>query len=148
MDPTRNTIEDDENNFPTKIKNKTYNCFTTIINAPEKGITYTDQTGAFPYQSSRGNKYIFICYNYDANAILCEPLKNRTGETISKAWTTCFNRLTKNGHNTELFILDNEISPEVKSAMDKAQVNYQLVPPGIHRRNAAERAIQTFKNHF
>ena len=25
---------------------------------------------------------------------------------------------------------------------------YQLVPPHIHRRNAAERAIQTFKNHF
>ena len=25
---------------------------------------------------------------------------------------------------------------------------YQLVPPGMHRRNAAERCIQTFKNHF
>jgi hypothetical protein len=23
-----------------------------------------------------------------------------------------------------------------------------LPPPGIHRRNAAERAIRTFKNHF
>ena len=113
-----------------------------------KGITYTDQTGAFPYQSSRGNKYIFICYDYDANAILCAPLKNRNGETIAKAWTTCFNRLTKNGHKTDSCILDNEMSPEVKSAMDKAEVNYQKVPPGIHRRNAAERAIQTFKNHL
>jgi hypothetical protein len=27
-------------------------------------------------------------------------------------------------------------------------VDYQLVPPGIHHRNAAERAICTFKNHF
>ena len=25
---------------------------------------------------------------------------------------------------------------------------YQLVPPGCHCRNAAERAIRTFKNHF
>ena len=27
-------------------------------------------------------------------------------------------------------------------------IDYQLVPPGVHRRNAAERAIRTFKNHF
>ena len=28
------------------------------------------------------------------------------------------------------------------------KVNYQLVPPHTHRKNAAERAIHTFKNHF
>jgi hypothetical protein len=27
-------------------------------------------------------------------------------------------------------------------------VEFQLVPPHCHRRNAAERAIQTFKEHF
>jgi hypothetical protein len=27
-------------------------------------------------------------------------------------------------------------------------VDFQLVPPGIYWRNAAERAIRTFKNHF
>ena len=27
-------------------------------------------------------------------------------------------------------------------------MEYQLVPPHIHRRNASERAIRTFKNHF
>ena len=27
-------------------------------------------------------------------------------------------------------------------------INYKLVPPGSHRRNCAERAIQTFKKHF
>ena len=32
--------------------------------------------------------------------------------------------------------------------MTSQNVSYQLVPPGIHRRNAAERAIRTFKNHF
>ena len=30
----------------------------------------------------------------------------------------------------------------------KYDIKYQLVPPHIHRRNAAERAIRTFKNHF
>ena len=28
------------------------------------------------------------------------------------------------------------------------KTNKELVPPGVHRRNAAERAIRTFQNHF
>ena len=36
----------------------------------------------------------------------------------------------------------------MKQAFDAAQVKYQLVPPHLHRRNAAERAIRTFKNHL
>ena len=32
--------------------------------------------------------------------------------------------------------------------MDDIQVYYHLVIPGIHRRNAAERAIRIFKKHF
>jgi hypothetical protein len=27
-------------------------------------------------------------------------------------------------------------------------IDYQLVPPGLHQQDAAERAIHTFKNHF
>ena len=91
---------------------------------------------------------MFICYNYDANAILCEPIKSRSGENIASAWNKCHSRLTKNGHKTNLYILDNEISSNVKDAMETHEVDYQKVPPGIHRRNAAEKAIQTFKNHL
>jgi hypothetical protein len=32
--------------------------------------------------------------------------------------------------------------------MHANDVDFQLVPPGIHRGNAAERAIRTFKNHL
>jgi hypothetical protein len=32
--------------------------------------------------------------------------------------------------------------------MTDSNIDYQLVPPGVHRRNAAERAICTFKNHL
>ena len=31
--------------------------------------------------------------------------------------------------------------------MDQEHVEFQLVPPGVHQHNAAERAICTFKNH-
>ena len=30
----------------------------------------------------------------------------------------------------------------------ETDIDCQIVPPGVHRRNAAERAIRTFKNHF
>ena len=32
--------------------------------------------------------------------------------------------------------------------MEDDGVDFQLVPPRVHRRNAAERAIRTFKNYF
>ena len=32
--------------------------------------------------------------------------------------------------------------------MKTMEIKYQLVPPGNHRENNAERAILTFKNHF
>ena len=35
-----------------------------------------------------------------------------------------------------------------KDKRDERQVDWQLVPPGMHRRNAEERAILTFKKHF
>ena len=43
---------------------------------------------------------------------------------------------------------DNECSQELKTALDKEFITYQLVPPHIHRDNNTEREIQTFKNHF
>jgi hypothetical protein len=32
--------------------------------------------------------------------------------------------------------------------MSSVDVDFQLVPPNIHRRNAAEIVIRTFRNHF
>jgi hypothetical protein len=43
---------------------------------------------------------------------------------------------------------DNEASLDLRNYLIKQGITYQLAPPHIHRRNNAERAIQTFKNHF
>ena len=56
--------------------------------------------------------------------------------------------MTMNGHKYNNFILDNEISSELKNAFKKYEIVYECVPPKIHRGNAPERAIQTFKNPF
>jgi len=46
--------------------------------------TFSDQTGKFPCVSSRGNKYLMTVYYYDANAIILQPMKNRTGPELTK----------------------------------------------------------------
>jgi hypothetical protein len=44
--------------------------------------------------------------------------------------------------------LDNEASNALKRTMRDKDIDFQLVPPHTHCRNTADRAIQTFKNHF
>jgi hypothetical protein len=44
--------------------------------------------------------------------------------------------------------LDNEASLALKNYLTKQGIDKQLAPPYIHHRKNAERAIQTFKNHF
>ena len=40
------------------------------------------------------------------------------------------------------------MSEGYKEEIIAQEVEYELVPPGEHRRNIAERAIQTYKAHF
>ena len=110
--------------------------------------SYSDQTGRFPITSSRGHKYIFVFYHYDTNTISGIPIKSRSTTDICDAWLAAFTILKSHGEAPNIHILDNECSQDMKHMFQKEQVAYQLVPPHIHRRNAAERAIRTYKNHF
>ena len=47
-----------------------------------------------------------------------------------------------------IYLLDNEFSLELQTALKKAGTDYQLVTPHSHRNNLAERVIQTWKNNF
>ena len=109
---------------------------------------YLDLTGKFPYQSARGNQYLLVAYDYDSNAILVQALPNRQKATITKSWKSINDILAKSGAQPIIYVMDNEASADLKSAMHSKDIKYELVPPHIHRRNAAERAIRTFKNHF
>ena len=98
--------------------------------------------------SSRGYKYIMISYDYDSNNILAEPLKSRTSLHEKNSYQTmqkllCSIRLTPKMH-----LLNNKFSKVLKEYMEEENETFQLVPPNMHRRKAAEREIQTFKNHF
>ena len=87
-------------------------------------------------------------YDYDAYAILVTTLKKRKAKTLVDAWESLHKRLTTHGHTTKYFVLDNECSSDLKMALKKHKKEYELTPPNMHRRNAAERAICTFKNHM
>ena len=71
--------------FPTQESEKTYNFINIIIQLPMEK-TYTDRTGRFMYQSSRGHNYVMVSYDYDANSILVYPLKIREATTLTEAW--------------------------------------------------------------
>ena len=89
-----------------------------------------------------------IGYKYDANDITGIQLKNSKAKTLSTAWNTLNDIYTKAGVKPKVWVLDNEISQEFKKALTAQQTDFQLVPPKTHRSNAAEHAVDTWKNHF
>ena len=149
MQPTSKQIDLDDSFPPQPVPNEpSHESLSLLVPYESTNKAYHDLTGRFPHKSSRGYEYLLITYDFDSNAILAEPLKNRTGLEIKKAWTCTYTKLASRGSVPKLYILDNEISSYLKSALKKHNCTYQLVPPHVHRRNAAERAIRTFKEHF
>ena len=119
-----------------------------LIDRKNDKIGYIDSTGRFPQRSSSGNEYIFIGYHYAGNTILATALKNRTAQSLVNAWKDMHKTFTKTNNAPKIYVLDNEKSTEILNAFKENNVLYQLVPPHSHRTNMAERAIQTFKDHF
>jgi len=112
------------------------------------GKIYTDQTGRFIVASTRGNKYILVAYDYDSNTILTEPLKIRTGPDLLAAYIKIQSLLEQRGLKLKIRYLDNECPNILKRFMISKDEEYKLVPPHIHRRNTAKKAMSTFKDHL
>ena len=110
---------------------------------------YTDDTGHFPVRSKSGIQYIIISYHCYSNASITAPFKYLSDKNRLLAYGAIMQRLKYCNMLVELQILDNEAITEYKRII-KAEwgVQYQLVPPHIHRRNADEHAIRTFKARF
>ena len=49
--------------------------------------------------------------------------------------------LTTSGNQQNLHIFDNESSSNLKKGFLKNKIKYQLVPPHLHRHNAAKHAF-------
>jgi hypothetical protein len=114
----------------------------------DQGQLDTDLTGKFPVRSSKENSYVMVCYIYDCNYVKVIPMKSRSASEWVKAYYSVHQELTVKGFKPKLQTLDNEASAALKNFFTVNDIAYQLVPPHCHRRNAAERAIRTFKEHF
>jgi hypothetical protein len=109
---------------------------------------YTDLTGKFPVRSSKGNSYVMLYYIYDCNYIKVVPMKSRSASEWVNAYGSIHQELTVKGFKPKLQTLDNEASTDLKNFFTAQNIDYQLVPPHCHRRNAAERAVREFKEHL
>jgi hypothetical protein len=89
-----------------------------------------------------------VCYIYDCKYVKGIPMKSRSASEWVKAYAIVHQELTIKGFKPKLQPLDNEASADLKNYFTVNHIAYQLVPPHCHRRNAAERAIRTFKEHF
>jgi hypothetical protein len=75
-------------------------------------------------------------------------MKSRSASEWVKAYDSVHQELTVKGLKPKIQTLDNEASAALKNFFTENDIAYQLMPHHCHRRNAAERAIRTFKEHF
>ncbi len=113
-----------------------------------KSFMYADQTGLFPAVSSLGNKYVMILHHVDSNSSWSEAMQNQSGGKLILACAQALARMQRCGLIPKHQILDNQASTEYKAAIETSGIPYELVPLKEHQHNMAEKAIQTFKDHF
>jgi hypothetical protein len=78
------------------------------------------------------------CYVYDCNYVKVVPIKSQSASEWVKTYDHIHQGLTDKGFKPNLQTLDNEASAALKHFFTANEVEYQLVPPDFHRRNAAE----------
>lgn len=139
-----------EDIFPSSLEDnfRSHQAVYILKQGKDLSPAYQDLTGRFPVNSSRGNEYILVGYYPNGNYIHGIPVKNRSASVLTQAWKELHIIFSKTGTPPEVWVLDNECSHELKQAFKKEHTDFQLVPPHSHRRNQAERATQTYKNHL
>ena len=139
----------EDDSFPASDtpNNRTNACYAAVIE-PTTSKVFSDQTGKFIIPSSTGSNYLFLLCDYDSNSTHAEPMPSKSAKAHVNAHSKVHNQLVKAGLRLQLHTLDNECSNLLKQHITDNGSKIQTTPAGIHRRNATERAIQTFKNHL
>eukprot|EP00978_Attheya_sp_CCMP212_P040823 scaffold226719_cov36-Attheya_sp.AAC.1 len=134
-------------NPPTATEKSNHLFIALGVIDPKEGTICADLTGNFPITALDGTRAVFIMYDWTTNAILATPIKDAKTETIVDSFKKNIEYLTKRGFKPVFNIIDNVATRAVKAYLETEDIQMQLVEPHNHRVNAAERAIQTFKNH-
>jgi hypothetical protein len=95
-----------------------------------------------------GSVCFFVLYHYKLNPILVKAIANVDDHSINEAYKEVFELLEAKGYKPKMNIMDNQATKCIKKFLTKKKCGLQVVEPHNHRVNAAERAIQTFKDAF
>ena len=91
-------------------------------------------------------------YHYDSNYIHATALTDYTAASYFKAYEQGIEMYAKAHPDGKLIptyeIADNAMTQQFIRDLAKKNIETQLVPPGNHRANNAERAIQTFNENL
>ena len=136
IDDAQDTIDGAENS----------NIILTKIETRNEFLNSSDLPGRFNYISHRGYEYILI--SVFRGYIHAEPMKSRQASELTAAYRATYEFFNELGHSPQFQVLDNEDNELLQKIFRKAKVEAQCVPPSIHRRNRAERAIRDWKSHF
>ena len=107
-----------------------------------------DLIGRFTNCSASGHEYLLVGYNYDANAILVEPLKYHQEKTIADLREKINQQFATTGFQPNIYVLYNEGSNTMKEVLKKYTVNYQLVPPHSYWPKREELTIHKCRDHL
>jgi hypothetical protein len=122
-------------------------CFSAFANKIS-GVVYNDLTGNFPFMSIDGSVCFFVLYHYELNAILVKAIANVDNHSIYEAYKEVFELLEVKGYKPKMNVMDNQATKFIKKFLTKKECDLQVVEPHNHHVNAAERAIQIFKDAF
>jgi hypothetical protein len=93
-----------------------------------------------------GSQYIMI--SQYKSYIHAELLPSRTEASLGAAFMRTHQFFRDHGHQILFQVLDNECAESLLRFFAQQRVTVDRVPPNQKRANKAERAIQTFRNHF
>ena len=109
---------------------------------------HLDAAGALPFTGRDGSKYIIIFFSEDRNYIHVIGVKSRAASEYVRAMKSALDFFARHSVDTSVVRMDNECSGEFKNFIRTGSIALELTPASQHRRNKAERAIRSFKNHF
>ena len=101
--------------------------------------------GPLPVASISGNRYLLITVY--KNYIHFHPLTSMDSAALQHGLEESLKYFEKHGHKSTEHRMDNQTSNNIHDSLT-TRLTVQYYPPGNHRANPAERAIQTSKAHI
>ena len=82
--------------------------------------------------SNKGNKYIFVLYDYDSNLITAKPMKSNKGTAIVQAYEEIYEESQEAGITPTFQYLDSKITKELIASIKLKNLKFQIAAPHDH----------------